>query len=247
MNMLVLWESLERVFSIVVADSDVGSLTNMASIVDFIAAKQVTAVQPDRTSTKSNATPILERSNYLGQMMSCSLILRSGCSLRVATTWRRLPLLREIGNLRWQHMSAIAEVPSKDVVDEAGDRLYPTFFYVEVVFPPSRPMATYGENDHLTVVSTLRRFGLSMLDGEHYLFPAHWPESRKHPRPPQNRRYRKASVPTFFEQLRQAVAWRRVAETVSPQEPGLQSNSRAGGAPGFLRSSCASQGEETPS
>ena len=66
MNMLVLWESLERVFSIVVADSDVGSLTNMASIVDFIAAKQVTAVQPDRTSTKSNATPILERSNYLG-------------------------------------------------------------------------------------------------------------------------------------------------------------------------------------
>ena len=90
-------------------------------------------------------------------------------------------MLREIGNLRWQHMSAIAEVPSKDVVDEAGDRLYPTFFYVEVVFPPSRPMATYGENDHLTVVSTLRRFGLSMLDGEHYLFPAHWPESRKHP------------------------------------------------------------------
>jgi probable biosynthetic protein (TIGR04098 family) len=42
-------------------------------------------------------------------------------------------------------------------------------------------MATFGENDVLTVVSTLRRFGLSMLDGEHYLFPAHWPESRKRP------------------------------------------------------------------
>src|SRR3972149_10223923 len=66
MNMLVLWESLERVFSIVIGDRDVGSLTNIAGIAEFIAAKQVPAVQPDRVSTKSNATRILARSNYLG-------------------------------------------------------------------------------------------------------------------------------------------------------------------------------------
>jgi len=181
MNMLVLWESLERVFSIVIGDRDVGSLTNIAGIAEFIAAKQVPAVQPDRVSTKSNATRILARSNYLGPDDIMFSDLEIGMHLTGGNNLAETPLLREIGHLRWQHMSAITGVPSKDVVDEEGERLYPTFFYVEVVFPPSRPMASYGENDHLTVVSTLRRFGLSMLDGEHYLYPAHWHESQKHP------------------------------------------------------------------
>src|SRR3989304_8830780 len=179
MNMLVLWESLERVFSIVIGDRDVGSLTNIAGIAEFIAAKQVPAGQPDRVSTKSNATRILAPHNYLGPDDIMFSDLEIGMHLTGGNTWAGTPLLREIGHLRWQHMSAITGVPSKDVVDEEGERLYPTFFYVEVVFPPSRPMATYGENDRLTVVSTLRRFGLSMLDGEHYLFPARWLESQK--------------------------------------------------------------------
>jgi probable biosynthetic protein (TIGR04098 family) len=91
------------------------------------------------------------------------------------------PLLRLAGDLRWRHMSAVCGVQSKNVVDEKGDRLYPTFFYVEVAFPPDRPMATFGENDQFTIVCTLRRYGILMLDGEHFLFPRHWPENQKLP------------------------------------------------------------------
>ncbi len=81
------------------------------------------------------------------------------------------PLLRLIGDLQWKHISEITGVRSKDIIDAEGARLYATFFHVETRFPESRPMAAYGENDRLRVASTLRRFGLSMLEGRHYLLP----------------------------------------------------------------------------
>ena len=81
------------------------------------------------------------------------------------------PLLKLIGDLQWKHIGEVTGVRSKDIIDAEGARLYATFFHVETRFPESRPMAAYGENDRLTVASTLRRFGLSMLEGNHYLLP----------------------------------------------------------------------------
>jgi probable biosynthetic protein (TIGR04098 family) len=77
-----------------------------------------------------------------------------------------------LGDLRWRDISEIMGVPTREIVDEEGERLYATFFYVEVAFPPERPMAAFGENDRFRVIGTLARYGTSMLDGAYYLVPA---------------------------------------------------------------------------
>lgn len=96
------------------------------------------------------------------------------------------PLLKLVGDLQWKQIAEITGVPSREITDAEGARLYATFFHVEMRFPESRPMAAYGENDHFTVASTLRRYGLSLLEGRHYLlphgeevFPAETPSSPK--------------------------------------------------------------------
>ncbi|MET0626305.1 MAG: LnmK family bifunctional acyltransferase/decarboxylase [Pyrinomonadaceae bacterium] len=95
-----------------------------------------------------------------------------GMSLTCLNNLAESPLLKYLGDLRWRHLSALAGVPSKQFADEEGRRLYPSFFYVEMVFPPHSPMAAYGENDRLKVSSTLKRYGGSMLDGHCCLLPA---------------------------------------------------------------------------
>lgn len=81
------------------------------------------------------------------------------------------PLLQRLGDQRWRHISAVMGVPSREIVDDEGARLYATFFYVEMAFPPARPMGRFGENDRFTIVSSLARYGTSMLDGISCLMP----------------------------------------------------------------------------
>ncbi len=91
------------------------------------------------------------------------------------------PLLKYLGDLRWVHIGSLSGIPSKSIIDAEGNRLYPTFFYVETAFPEDRPMASYGENDRIMVASTLQRFGGSMLDGITYLLPAYAQDSDNAP------------------------------------------------------------------
>jgi probable biosynthetic protein (TIGR04098 family) len=78
------------------------------------------------------------------------------------------PLLQQLLHIRWMHLTRILGAPSRDWTDEAGDRLYATVFYVELGFPPERPLSAYRENDRLWIASTLRQFS-GFLDGEHYI------------------------------------------------------------------------------
>jgi probable biosynthetic protein (TIGR04098 family) len=91
------------------------------------------------------------------------------------------PLLQYVGNLRWLHLSALSGVPSKQLTDSNGERLYSTFFYVEIAFPKARPMASYGENDRIGFVSVMKRFGHSMLDGVTFLMPRDSTETSESP------------------------------------------------------------------
>src|SRR5262245_45827418 len=81
------------------------------------------------------------------------------------------PLLQRLGDQRWRHLGHLMGIPTRDIVDENGERLYATFFYVEMAFPAERPMSSFGENERLRAVSTLARYGTSMLDGISYLMP----------------------------------------------------------------------------
>ena len=181
-NMLVVRESLERMFSIFIADSDFDRLDRVSSIVDLVMEKHEVlnaSVGPPSVPSSTPAPSI--GGSSLGPDDTLITEIEIGMPLTGRNNLAETPLLREVGNLRWQHMSLVSGVLSKDVVDEDSERLYPTFFFVEVAFPQSRPMATYGENDTFTIVSTLRRYGISILDGEHFLFPGHWPRDKKIP------------------------------------------------------------------
>lgn len=82
------------------------------------------------------------------------------------------PLLKVIGDQRWQHVSLFSGVPSKLLTDDTGERLYATFFYVEANFSEEAPMARFGENDSLRIVSSLKSYGGGVLDGYHWLLPS---------------------------------------------------------------------------
>ncbi len=81
------------------------------------------------------------------------------------------PLLKVIGDLRWQHVGLFSGVPSKLLTDDTGERLYATFFYVEANFSETEPLARFGENDELRIVSSLKSYGGGVLDGYHWLLP----------------------------------------------------------------------------
>jgi len=97
--------------------------------------------------------------------------LEIGMPLTGRNNLAETPLLQYLGDLRWSDISRITGVPTREIVDDEGERLYATFFYVEVAFPPETPMASFGENDRFKVFSTLTRFGTSMVDGVYYLVP----------------------------------------------------------------------------
>lgn len=81
------------------------------------------------------------------------------------------PLLKVLGDLRWTHVGLFSGVPSKLLSDDTGERLYATFFYVEACFSEAKPLADYGENDEFHVISSLKSYGGSVLDGHHWLLP----------------------------------------------------------------------------
>jgi probable biosynthetic protein (TIGR04098 family) len=79
------------------------------------------------------------------------------------------PLLQLVGDLQWKAISRISGVPSKEIHDKEGARLYATFFFAETRFDSAQPMAAFGENDHLTIATDMSRFGVQMIEGRHYL------------------------------------------------------------------------------
>lgn len=182
LDLVLLREAIERKFSVTIGDDELASFRTVTAIADLIEAKlqdgapseQPVVTAPAATSPHLTGGSHLERDLLFSD-------LEIGMPMTGRNNLAETPLLREIGHLRWQHISALSGVPSKDVVDDDGDRLYPTFFFVELAFPPAKPMATHRENDRFTVVSSLRRYGRSMLDGEHYLFPSDAADDQKRP------------------------------------------------------------------
>lgn len=177
LDSLELRESLERAFSIYIPDSDVEYLDALSSIVTLVQTKS--AGQQSAAGPSSLPTPEL-RSTTTGRD-TLNVEFEIGMPHTGRNNLCEHALLRELGHLRWQHISAVTGVASRDVVDEEGERLYPTFYYAELGFPDAHPMSGYKENDVLTVAGTLQRFGRSILDGTYFLFPAEWPAYRKAP------------------------------------------------------------------
>jgi probable biosynthetic protein (TIGR04098 family) len=86
-------------------------------------------------------------------------------------------LLVYCAHLRWTDIADVTGVPASRQRDAEGHRVYASVYFVDVDGFPSTGLGALGPDDDVDVVSTLARFGRSMLDGEHVFYsPGTLPE-----------------------------------------------------------------------
>jgi len=172
LQLIILRERLQSTFRIVFSDDEWAALRTPAEILARTPApfpeRQPEASRASASSAGLSNSPITVTSK--GSV--CRVELEIGMPLTGRNNLAETPLLQYLGDLRWRQISDLMGVPTRDIADEHGERLYATFFYVDVAFPPARPMASFGENDRLQVISSLARYGTSMVDGTCYLVSA---------------------------------------------------------------------------
>lgn len=78
-------------------------------------------------------------------------------------------LLKLIGHDRWRMIEEAGQIKSAAIHDEEFNRLYATFYFVELELSPDRPLSFYGENQQLHFRSDLSHFGRVYLDGNYVL------------------------------------------------------------------------------
>lgn len=175
--LLELREVLERAFHVKFYDETAVRLHSIRTLAEEICARRKVsdcAPAPAFTAPPDGRPQTVDvtRGVPLGALNVFADDLEIGMPVTGGNNLAEGPLLQRLGDIRWRHISVLSGTPSKQIIDADGDRLYPTFFYVEMAFPEAKPMAAYGENDRFRIVSTLTRFGSSMIDGISYLLPA---------------------------------------------------------------------------
>jgi probable biosynthetic protein (TIGR04098 family) len=78
-------------------------------------------------------------------------------------------LLKVIGNDRWKQIQELGGVKTSLIRDDAGSRLYATFYFIEINSTPERPLSSFGENDIIEFESSVAHYEKVYLDGEHKL------------------------------------------------------------------------------
>ena len=96
-------------------------------------------------------------------------------------------MLKHLGHLRWQSFERLTGVPTRLVADHEGRRLYATFYYVDIEFPPSAPPHAFRENDRVVWVGGLAACGRNILDGDFALYRARRPRAERGGRPTRRR------------------------------------------------------------
>lgn len=173
---------VEKEFGIPLSGSDSEKLSTIEKAAAFVESKiQVPGIVEDAHQPTSSSAVARVESPDLAQSSGGNLSmwldaegnlhfpLEVGMPLTGRNNLGETPLLKLVGDLRWKHVELFSGVPSKELCDDTGERLYATFFYVEVNFPEFSPMANFGENDKIHVVSSIRSSGGAVLDGYHWL------------------------------------------------------------------------------
>lgn len=81
-------------------------------------------------------------------------------------------LLAHVGDLRWLDIGHASGVPAARHRDSDGRSVYASFYFVDIAGFGERGLALFVPDDEIEVVSSLARYGRTMLDGEHCLFRA---------------------------------------------------------------------------
>lgn len=81
-------------------------------------------------------------------------------------------LLACAGDLRWSDITAVSGVPASRQRDIEGRAVYASFYYAEITGFGERGLAAFAPDDTIEIISSLTRYGRTMLDGEHRVYPA---------------------------------------------------------------------------
>src|SRR5215467_13517278 len=103
------------------------------------------------------------------QMTTSPLSVELGMPLLGRCNLSENALLKLIGNDRWRQIQDLGGTPTSLIRDDAGARLYATFFFIELKLSPERPLSAYGENQTLNFATDLAHHGKVYLDGTHRL------------------------------------------------------------------------------
>lgn len=99
-------------------------------------------------------------------------MLRLGMPHTQAGGLSEAALLAHVGDRRWIDVGDATGQPAAAHRDADGHDVYASFYFVELDGWPEDGLGAFGPGDDLEIVSTLERFGRSMLDGVHRLYPA---------------------------------------------------------------------------
>ncbi len=131
---------IETLYDIVITDEVWMRVKSVSDVIALIPNKDK-IIQPN--SHASNAKLRREREIGMPQMaMSC-----------LSESW----LLKELGDMHWEVLTSSLGVASRNIADEAGDRLYATFTCIKLKFNQS--LSHFKENDQLTMDLETTRFG----------------------------------------------------------------------------------------
>lgn len=172
---------LERVFRIVIPDTEVDRLGTVAEC-SLLIEEYLNDGRPGKGAEEPSTRPgkrWKDGDSYLREDGSYCMELEVGIPRMGRNNLAETPLMKLLGEMRWNHIHQLSGVPSKQLADEAGDRLYAVFYYLWMKFPAETPMASFDENDRLTIVNTLFSYGNSVLDGYSFFYPASWPPEKK--------------------------------------------------------------------
>jgi acyl carrier protein len=175
---------LERTFTLTIPDAEVDRLSTVEGctrlIEEYLSRKA--RGRAGRRSAAAEARKAWESGNrYLGEDGAYYVDVEVGIHHMGRNNLAETPLMMLLGDMRWSHLAQFTGLPSRQLVDETCDRLYATFYYLQMRFPRQTPMASYGENDRVTIVNTLSSYGNSVMDGYSFLYPASWPREKKIP------------------------------------------------------------------
>ncbi len=220
---------LERTFHVTIPDQEVDRLATLEECVRLIAEMTTrtgaSVGTPARTASGGHRESEREWKNgnaYLMEDGSYYVDVEVGIPLMGRNNLAETPLMKLLGEMRWNHINQFTRVPSKQLVDETGDRLYATFYYVKIQFPRQTPMASFGENDRFTIVNTLNSYGNSVMDGYAFFYPASWPAERKIPLK-NGRQAEEMGIPyirssNIFVKMLQGASWLKKSR---PAQPGV--------------------------
>lgn len=74
-------------------------------------------------------------------------------------------LFKSIGHHRWRQIEDAGGIRSALICDEAGSRLYATFFFLELSLPRKMPLSAFGENSFVRFNTDLSHYSKTYLDG----------------------------------------------------------------------------------